>query len=164
METESSNITIEDIRKWLEEVTDPEIPVISIEELGVLRAVRKEGEVFLITISPTYSGCPAMDMITMNIHQKMKEKGVYHFKVITQIAPPWTTNWMSESGKRKLREFGIAPPIGSAGNENLLNRRPPCPFCHSTNTELVSAFGSTACKALFRCKDCAEPFDYFKCH
>ncbi|MCO6496615.1 MAG: phenylacetate-CoA oxygenase subunit PaaJ [Chitinophagaceae bacterium] len=164
METHIRDITVEDIRKWLKEVVDPEIPVISIEDLGVLRDIRKEGETFIITITPTYSGCPAMDMITLNIHKKMRECGVPHFKVETQIAPPWTTDWMSEEGKRKLKEFGIAPPMGNRGSEDLINRHPPCPFCNSTNTVLVSAFGSTACKALFKCKDCAEPFDYFKCH
>lgn len=164
METETRDITITDIRKLLDEVTDPEIPVISIHDLGVLRDVRKEGDTFVITITPTYSGCPAMDMITLHIHGQLRAHHIPRFRVETRLAPAWTTDWMTDEGKRKLKEFGIAPPMGSKGSEDLINRHPPCPFCNSENTELVSAFGSTACKALFRCRDCSEPFDYFKCH
>lgn len=158
-----TDITLTDIRNLLSEIPDPEIPVISIIDLGILRDVRKDKEGFTIVITPTYSGCPAMDMITLSIRMKMKEAGIHHFRIETQLSPAWTTEWISEEGKRKLKEFGIAPPQGGT-SEDLATAHPPCPQCGSRHTELVSSFGSTACKALFRCLDCKEPFDYFKCH
>lgn len=164
MQTVKSNITVNNIRKLLSGVCDPEIPVISIEELGILRSITWSNQKFIITITPTYSGCPAMDTIAMNIYAKMKSEGIENFEVRTQISPAWTTDWISEAGKQKLKEFGIAPPMGNAGAEILEHRHPPCPYCSSNHTELVSQFGSTACKALFRCLECGEPFDYFKCH
>lgn len=164
MITQQQNITLLDIRKLLDEIPDPEIPVVSIADLGILRDVTKEGNDFIITITPTYSGCPAMDMIAVEIVSKLKQAGISNFKVKTQLSPAWTTDWMTEEGKQKLHKFGIAPPLGNAGNEDLDKKHPPCPQCGSVNTELVSQFGSTACKALFRCLDCREPFDYFKCH
>lgn len=164
MMTQSQHITLADVRQLLDEVHDPEIPVITIGELGILRNVHEADGKFVITITPTYSGCPAMDMISMEIAAKMRSSGVSNFKIVTQLSPAWTTDWMTPAGKRKLKEFGIAPPIGRAGQEDLSERHPPCPQCGSVNTELVSEFGSTACKALFRCMDCREPFDYFKCH
>ncbi len=164
METLNAHLTVSDIRRLLDDVHDPEIPVISIADLGVLRDVQKVGEDFLIIITPTYSGCPATDMMKVGIFAKMKAAGIKNFHVETQLSPAWTTDWMSEDGKRKLKEFGIAPPMGNAGSEILEQEHPPCPHCFSLNTELVSQFGSTACKALFRCLSCGEPFDYFKCH
>jgi ring-1,2-phenylacetyl-CoA epoxidase subunit PaaD len=145
----------------LETVTDPEIPVLTICDLGILRAVSvKDGEVEVI-ITPTYNGCPAMDMIAMNIRLALAEHGYKKIKITSVLSPAWTTDWMSEEGKRKLKEYGIASPdkkfsIAKDGVE--------CPLCHSTNTRLISEFGSTACKALFQCNECKEPFDYFKCH
>lgn len=164
MDTVRTNITVAYIRRLLDDVCDPEIPVISLADLGVLRDVRKVDDNFLITITPTYSGCPAMDMMKIGIFAKMKSAGIRNFHVETQLSPAWTTDWMSEEGKRKLHAFGIAPPMGNAGSEDLEQKHPPCPQCGSSHTELVSQFGSTACKALFRCLSCGEPFDYFKCH
>lgn len=164
METQNKEISLSEIREILKEVVDPEIPVITIAELGILRDVIKEGDSFIVTITPTYSGCPATDMIAMNIASRLKSEGITNFKINTRISPAWTTDWITESGKKKLKDFGIAPPMGRAGEEDLEKRQPPCPHCGSTHTVLVNRFGSTACKALFRCMSCAEPFDYFKCH
>jgi ring-1,2-phenylacetyl-CoA epoxidase subunit PaaD len=157
----------------LETVCDPEVPVLSILDLGIVRDVKiikalpksPLGDLgVLIYITPTYSGCPAMDAISMDIRLKMIEHGYKNVTISTILSPAWTTDWMSEAGKRKLLEYGIAPPqyrSAAAGNkeENI-----ECPQCHSHNTKLLSQFGSTACKALYQCNDCKEPFDYFKCH
>ena len=142
----------------LERVTDPEIPVISIIDLGIVRDVRITANGVEVIITPTYSGCPAMLEIEKNIHNALKSEGIDQFKITTVLAPAWTTDWMTESGQKKLKEYGIAPP--NPTNEEDIE----CPNCGSHNTELVSQFGSTACKSLFKCKDCLEPFDYFKCH
>lgn len=142
----------------LEDVTDPEIPVISISDLGILREVNIENDQLEIVITPTYSGCPAMLEIEKNIHNALKSEGITDFKISTVLSPAWTTDWMSEEGKRKLKEYGIAPP--NPTDESDIQ----CPNCGSQNTILVSQFGSTACKSLFKCEDCLEPFDYFKCH
>ena len=136
---------IKNISAILASVTDPEVPVLTISDLGIIRDVRINDEEVEVIITPTYSGCPAMDMIAVNII----------------LSPAWTTDWMSEEGKRKLKEYGIAAPdkrfvIAADGVE--------CPLCNSINTKLISEFGSTACKALYQCTDCKEPFDYFKCH
>ena len=157
------DITLTDIRKMVSEIPDPEIPVITIADLGILRDVEKDEDGFVIVITPTYSGCPAMDMIALHIRIKMMEAGVTNFRIAHQLSPAWTTEWITEGGKRKLKEFGIAPPQGGTG-EDLASAHPACPQCGSVDTALVSSFGSTACKALFRCLDCREPFDYFKCH
>lgn len=165
MITHEKHITVVDVRKILERVFDPEIPVITIAELGILRDVfQHEDGQFVVVITPTYTGCPAMDMIAMNIRIALSAAGVTDFEIRNQLSPAWTTDWMTEEGKEKLKAFGIAPPMGIGGRENLSQRHPPCPVCESVNTELISEFGSTACKALFRCLDCREPFDYFKCH
>lgn len=142
----------------LENVTDPEIPVISVRDLGIIRDVLITDDFVEVIITPTYSGCPAMLEIEKNIHNALKKEGIEHFKISTVLSPAWTTDWMTEKGKQKLKEYGIAPPNPTAP-ENI-----ECPQCGSKNTELVSEFGSTACKSLFKCKDCLEPFDYFKCH
>lgn len=162
--TETVNdITVGHIRDLVGAIPDPEIPVISIADLGILRSIEKSGDTFIIVITPTYSGCPAMDFISMSIRKKMAEEGIENYKLETQLSPAWTTDWMTENGKQQLRQFGIAPPLGNLG-ERLENLHPACPQCNSIETELVNAFGSTACKALFRCHACGEPFDYFKCH
>ncbi|WP_420577280.1 1,2-phenylacetyl-CoA epoxidase subunit PaaD [Ekhidna sp.] len=142
----------------LENVTDPEIPVISVRDLGIIRDVLITNDFVEVIITPTYSGCPAMLEIEKNIHNALKKEGIEHFKITTVLSPAWTTDWMTEKGKQRLKEYGIAPPNPTAP-ENI-----ECPQCGSKNTELVSEFGSTACKSLFKCKDCLEPFDYFKCH
>lgn len=145
------------IGELLEQVKDPEIPVISINDLGILREVNINGNHVEVVITPTYSGCPAMLEIQQDITKTLKEAGIEDFKVRTVLSPAWTTDWMTEEGKNKLREYGIAPPDPSS---NVV----PCPNCKSENTTLVSQFGSTACKALYKCNDCKEPFDHFKCH
>jgi len=155
----------EEIFKILSEIPDPEIPVINILELGVLRDVKLNGEEVIVDITPTYSGCPAMKMIQDDIIAKLKENGMEKIKVNMVYSPAWTTDWITEEAKEKLRKYGIAPPEKSTSDKNvLLGGKKICPRCGSENTEIVSQFGSTACKALYKCLDCKEPFDYFKCH
>ena len=151
----------ETIRAILETVTDPEIPVLTVTDLGIIRDIKISKDEVEVIITPTYSGCPAMDMIAANIRITLLENGYQNVKITSVLSPVWTTDWMSEEGKRKLEEYGIAAPdkkftIPADGVE--------CPQCHSHHTRLVSEFGSTACKALYQCNDCKEPFDYFKCH
>lgn len=156
-----NDITIDAIWKLLEQVPDPEIPVLSILDLGIVRDVKlHEGQAEII-ITPTYSGCPAMDAISMDIRLKLIEHGYKNSKITSVLSPAWTTDWMTEEGKIKLNKYGIAPPKMS---NDLSDSTPVCPQCHSADTKLLSQFGSTACKALYQCNDCKEPFDYFKCH
>ena len=143
----------------LEEVCDPEVPVLSILDLGIVRDVYTDDEKTEITITPTYSGCPAMDAISFDIRLKLLEHGYKNIVIKQVLSPAWTTDWMTENGKRKLKEYGIAPPQFSS-EETIVE----CPQCHSKNTKLLSQFGSTSCKALYQCNDCKEPFDHFKCH
>lgn len=147
-------------------VTDPEVPVLTIEDLGVLRDVREVDGVMTATITPTYSGCPAMDMIGLHVELALRNAGFDRVAVRRTLSPAWTTDWMSEAGRQKLRAYGIAPPVGQAGRGALFGaaEHVPCPHCASEDTEKLSEFGSTACKALYRCTRCLEPFDYFKCH
>jgi ring-1,2-phenylacetyl-CoA epoxidase subunit PaaD len=153
------------IYKILANVCDPEVPVLSILDLGIVRDVLLHEKEIEIIITPTYSGCPAMNMIAMNIRIEMATHGFENVKIKEILSPAWTTDWMSEDGKRKLKEYGIAPPQYRVEDLGLrVEKDIPCPLCDSTNTELLSEFGSTSCKALHRCKDCLEPFDYFKCH
>ncbi len=150
--------TIKKVWALLESISDPEIPVLSILDLGIVRSVTLDADKkIIISITPTYSGCPAMDMISINIRLAMAAEGFRNFELKQTLIPAWTTDWMTETGKEKLKAYGIAPP--KSGNEN-----PACPQCKSENTALLSQFGSTACKALYQCQDCREPFDYFKCH
>jgi ring-1,2-phenylacetyl-CoA epoxidase subunit PaaD len=145
-------------------VCDPEVPVLTIADLGVLRDVRIENGTVEAVITPTYSGCPAMQMIAVEIELALERAGFAAPKVTTVLSPAWTTDWMSEAGKEKLRAFGIAPPAGRAGRRALFGEEHvACPRCGSMRTTRISEFGSTACKALYRCATCAEPFDYFKC-
>lgn len=146
------------IYQILENVTDPEIPVISITDLGIVRDVLITDDFVEVIITPTYSGCPAMLEIEKDIHNALKKEGIDHFKITTVLSPAWTTEWMTEEGKQKLKSYGIAPP-NPTNPEDI-----ECPQCGSKNTQLLSEFGSTACKSLFKCNDCLEPFDYFKCH
>lgn len=147
-------------------VADPEIPVLTIEDLGVLRDVTvDEAGRAVVTITPTYSGCPAMDMIAVTVELALRNAGFSDVTVKLALHPAWTTDWMTEDGRRKLKDYGIAPPAGPAGRRALFGEEEVvCPRCDSTDTERVSEFGSTACKALWRCRSCGEPFDYFKCH
>ncbi|NVK83618.1 MAG: phenylacetate-CoA oxygenase subunit PaaJ [Cytophagia bacterium] len=147
------------IEEILDEVKDPEIPVISIADLGILRDVKVNDDGFVeVVITPTYTGCPAMMEIERDINNALKKEGINDFKITTVLSPAWSTDLMTEEGKARLKEYGIAPPNPS--NEEDIE----CPNCGSYNTKLVSQFGSTACKSLFKCNDCLEPFDYFKCH
>ena len=140
--------------------------MLTVADLGIVREVKFEGDQPVVVITPTYSGCPAMNEIEQNILKKLKAEGVENAKVKTVLHPAWTTDWMTEEGKRKLKEYGIAPPEGSSADKSVLFGKPKqvqCPHCGSKNTQMVSQFGSTACKALHKCLDCQEPFDYFKC-
>lgn len=164
----SLKYTTKDIWNFLEEVPDPEIPVISVVELGVVRdVVIKDNESVTIVITPTYTGCPAMKAFEDDIITTLKEKGISNVKIKMVYSPAWTTDWMTGEAKEKLRKYGIAPPVDGTSDKGVLFENGPkvvvCPRCKSENTTLKSQFGSTACKALYTCNDCLEPFDYFKC-
>ncbi len=150
----------------LKNVSDPEIPVLTVVDMGVVREVEEKDGKVLVSITPTYSGCPAMNEIESNIRWALEEAGYNEVEVKTILSPPWTTDWMTDEGKAKLQEYGIAPPEGSSADKSVLfgeAKKVMCPRCKSRNTIMVSQFGSTACKALYKCDDCKEPFDYFKC-
>jgi ring-1,2-phenylacetyl-CoA epoxidase subunit PaaD len=154
-----------DILAILETVYDPEVPVLTVMDMGIMRKVERDGNHLTLHISPTYSGCPAMDTISDDLKAAFDAHG-YTIEVELVLSPAWTTDQMSEKGKRKLEEYGIAAPLDATADKEALMgdaNKVKCPRCKSTNTLLVSAFGSTACKAHFKCKDCLEPFDYFKC-
>ena len=156
------------IYSYLEEINDPEVPVLSIIDLGIVRDVKMNDEELEVVITPTYTGCPAMDMITATIKIQLATLGFKKIKITQVLSPAWTTEWMSEEGKRKLKEYGIAPPNPKQQvcDQKLFAEAEgvQCPHCNSYHTRRISEFGSTACKALYRCDDCKEPFDYFKCH
>lgn len=154
----------EEIITQIESIPDPEIPVISIKELGILRDIEFKDSSCLVTITPTYNGCPAMGMIEDQIKEILNNAGVKNVKVALSYSPAWTTDWMSNEAKEKLRVYGIAPPTHSSCLKNFENVDVACPRCGSHKTTLISRFGSTACKALYKCEDCKEPFDHFKCH
>lgn len=160
---------------WLAEVPDPEIPVVSVTELGIVREVRWEGETLLVAVTPTYSGCPATAVIDLAIEAHLRAKGIDRLRLERRLSPPWTTDWVTQEARDKLRAFGIAPPVDGTASDGGTSARAArlsgksnlmiaCPRCGSTRTERVSQFGSTPCKASYRCEDCLEPFDYFKCH
>ncbi len=154
-----------EIWTYLEEVFDPEIPVLTIVDLGIVRKVALTNNHVQVSITPTYTGCPAMKLIEDQIVEKLNEKGISDVGVDLVISPAWTTDWISEEGKNKLREYGIAPPEEEV-DKSVLFAKPtvvPCPRCGSDNTRMISLFGSTACKAQYQCNECLEPFDYFKC-
>jgi ring-1,2-phenylacetyl-CoA epoxidase subunit PaaD len=160
-------ISVKDIWNILEEVTDPEIPVLTVADLGIIRDVKLEDDQIEVIITPTYSGCPAMNTIEINIRSVLEDAGFSDVKVTTVLHPAWTTDWITERGRQRLLAYGIAPPAEQTEDKNALFQESPeiaCPQCQSVNTEMVSQFGSTACKSLYRCLDCKEPFDYFKCH
>lgn len=164
----SSDQDIKEIWSILESIPDPEIPVISIVDLGIIRGVEREGDKIIISTTPTYSGCPAIDVIKMSIRIAVREAGYMNVDVKTVLFPAWTTDWMSEEGRRKLKAYGIAPPqdkqIVCTPDSFQYDEAIQCPRCDSFHTVMVSRFGSTPCKALYRCNNCHEPFDYFKCH
>jgi len=159
----------EQIIEWLNEVTDPEVPVLTVNDLGIVRgvAIADEGGQTSVTISitPTYSGCPAMDVIATGIRMVLMTHGIRKIKIEQQLSPAWTTDWMTETGKQKLKAYGIAPPQYQPKTLGLFEDvKVPCPRCGSDKTQLVSQFGATSCKAMYKCLDCLEPFEYFKCH
>ena len=156
-----NKIAVNQIWQILETVCDPEVPVLTIMDLGIVRDVKINDEEIEVVITPTYTGCPAMDMIAMNIRLALTENGFTKIKITTVLSPAWTTDWMSEEGKCKLIAYGIAAPNKKF---EIPEDGVQCPQCNSTSTKLISEFGSTACKALYQCNDCKEPFDYFKCH
>jgi ring-1,2-phenylacetyl-CoA epoxidase subunit PaaD len=164
----------EQVWAWLGEVADPEIPVISVVDLGIVRAVEWQGGECVVTITPTYSGCPAMAVIAESVTAALHSRGIERVRLVNQLSPAWTTDWMSEAGKIALKGYGIAPPAQQVIDISALHAgvkrtaapalKVTCPNCGSRHTELTSQFGSTPCKALYKCLDCREPFDYFKCH
>jgi ring-1,2-phenylacetyl-CoA epoxidase subunit PaaD len=153
---------------YLEEIKDPEVPVLSIIDLGIVRDIQINKDELEVIITPTYTGCPAMDMIAANIRILLSTLGFKKIKITTALSPAWTTDWMSEEGKRKLKQYGIAPPNPRqqvcSNKLFAADEAVQCPQCNSYHTHRISEFGSTACKALYKCDDCKEPFDYFKCH
>lgn len=163
----------EEVWRWLGEVPDPEIPVISLTDLGIIRDVAWDGDTLVVAVTPTYSGCPATTVINLDIETALKARGIDKLRLERRLSPAWTSDWISAEGRDKLRAYGIAPPIdGTAADGRLMaranrlagsNLAVACPRCGSTRTEKVSQFGSTPCKASYRCCDCLEPFDYFKC-
>lgn len=167
--------TIEQVWSWLREVPDPEIPAVSVVDLGIVRDVAwssEDPELCTVTVTPTYSACPATSVIQHDISDELVAHGL-RVKLQIRLSPPWTTDWISEEGKQKLRGFGITPPVGQVRQPttaglpifNALDQpQVACPRCGSHRTTMISQFGSTLCKALYRCDECLEPFDYFKCH
>ena len=161
--------TAQKIWQLLEEVLDPEVPVLSILDLGIVRGVQVANGQIAVTITPTYSGCPAMSAIATDIRLRLLAEGYDKVVIKNQLSPAWTTDWLRETGRRKLEEYGIAAPVAGTATGHVLNlfgqdTAVRCPLCQSENTRLINQFGSTACKALYQCQDCREPFDYFKCH
>ena len=156
---------IEEAWRVLAEVQDPEIPVLTVLDMGIVRDIRFSEGILEVDITPTYSGCPAMNEIESDIAKKIETKVTESYKVNTVLSPAWTTDWLTEEGKQKLLDFGISPPQGKADKSSIWgsDKEVVCPHCKSSNTSMVSQFGSTACKALYRCDECKEPFDYFKC-
>jgi ring-1,2-phenylacetyl-CoA epoxidase subunit PaaD len=156
--------SLDTVREWLAEIPDPEIPAVSLVDLGIVRGVAYEGEELVVTVTPTYSGCPATSMIALDIETALLKHGAEHIAVRQKLSPPWTTDWISADGRRKLADYGIAPPSGTAATcAGLMSRQSAsCPRCGSNDTEMLAARGSTPCKAQFRCRECLEPFDYFK--
>lgn len=162
----TSKYTEQDILAILETVMDPEIPVLSVCDLGIIREIDLSDDSCTVTITPTYSGCPAMNLIEYQVKKALESKGVKNVIINNVLSPAWTTDWITEEGKQKLRDFGIAPPEKGIGKGGLMHgdTAVTCPHCGSEDTVIDSEFGSTPCKALYKCLNCQEPFDYFKCH
>lgn len=151
-----AQVATDRIWDWLDQVPDPEIPVISLVDLGIIRGLEWRGDALQVTVTPTYSGCPATSVINLDIISALNGYGIENVVLKQQISPPWTTDWLSVKGREKLEEYGIAPPQAAGGPDR-------CPRCKGRDLERLSQFGSTPCKAAWRCRDCLEPFDYFKC-
>ena len=163
-----------EIWEWLAEVPDPEIPVVNVTDLGIVRKLAWEEDTLVVTVTPTYSGCPATGVINFDIEAALRRNGVDRIRLDRCLSPPWTTDWITPAAREKLRAFGVAPPVdGTAADGRVAARAArlggtsassiACPRCGSAHTEKLSQFGSTACKASYRCRQCLEPFDYFKC-
>jgi ring-1,2-phenylacetyl-CoA epoxidase subunit PaaD len=167
--TTATRPTEQQVWGWLAEIPDPEIPAVSVVDLGIVRDVAWDGDELAVAVTPTYSGCPATSVIVVQIEEALRARGLDRVRLERRLSPPWTTAWISEEGRRKLTAYGIVPPDESAGPASPLSRlggrrrAVNCPRCGSARTSRVSEFGSTPCKAQYRCEDCLEPFDYFKC-
>lgn len=169
-------VSTDTVWQWLSEVPDPEIPVISLTDLGIIRDVSWDEDTLVVTVTPTYTGCPATSVINLDIETKLRSCGIDDLRLEQKLSPAWSTDWLTAEGREKLREYGIAPPSETqddrgAGTDARVARLTglrtlvvACPRCGSQNTEKISQFGSTPCKAAYRCRACLEPFDYFKCH
>lgn len=158
---------LEQVWSWLGELPDPEIPVVSLTDLGIIRDLVWEDGTLVVTVTPTYSGCPATGVINLDIERHLRAHGIRDLRLERRLSPPWTTDWITPKAREALRAYGIAPPAGTAARASRLTGAAgpvSCPRCGSEATERVSQFGSTPCKAAWRCRDCLEPFDYFKCH
>lgn len=151
-----THASTDQIWEWLDAVPDPEIPVISVVDLGIVRGVDWNNDTLEVSVTPTYSGCPATSIIALDIETALLDRGIKDVRIKTQISPAWTTDWLSDKGRAKLEDYGIAPPRAAGGPDH-------CPRCKSQAVKRISQFGSTPCKAQWRCTDCLEPFDYFKC-
>jgi len=160
----TTSVSREQVLEWLSEVPDPEIPVLTIADLGIVRDVTVD-KTIVVDVTPTYSGCPATEVIEQSVVDTLHAHGIENVEIRRVLSPPWTTDWITEDGRNKLREYGIAPPAAGGTKRELLHgkRAIACPRCASQNTQVVSEFGSTACKASYQCSDCLEPFEYFKC-
>ncbi len=161
--------SLDEVRAWLAEVPDPEIPVLSVLDLGIVRDLAWDGDTLVVALTPTYTACPATSVIALDIEAALAAHGIRAIRIERRLSPPWTTEWITPEGREKLRAYGIAPPLAGVGVERLARLSGKaggvvCPHCGSNETEMISAFGSTPCKAAFRCRACGEPFDYFKCH
>jgi ring-1,2-phenylacetyl-CoA epoxidase subunit PaaD len=153
------------VYEYLQNVFDPEVPVLTVLDLGVVRDVIIDQQNRVeVVITPTYSGCPAMDVIATNIKFELISRGITHVKTSLILSPAWTTDWISKSGREKLKQYGIAPPQYAVANNSLNTKVVPCPICDSNDTKVISEFASTACKSMYKCNTCLEAFDYFKCH
>jgi ring-1,2-phenylacetyl-CoA epoxidase subunit PaaD len=158
-----NTVTYEDIWRALEEVKDPEIPVVSLVEMGIVRGVALAGGRAIITMAPTFLGCPALHMMKANIKERLLRLGVDAVDVRESLSPPWSTDWISEEARRKLKDFGLAPPPKHSGDDqSLLAEAARCPYCDSENTLLKNAFGPTLCRSIYVCNDCRQPFEQFK--
>jgi len=157
--------SVQQVWEWLEAVPDPEIPVLSVVDLGIVRRVTALSDGVEVEVAPTYSGCPATEVIEKSIVDSLLDRGVGNVVLKRVLSPPWTTAWITDGGREKLRAYGIAPPADDVSKRAMLGSMKPiaCPRCGATTTSLVSEFGSTPCKASYKCDDCLEPFEYFKC-
>ena len=160
----SAENNVKQVWDWLADVPDPEIPVVSVVDLGIVRNINIGDDTIEVEVAPTYSGCPATEVIESSILEKLVDEGLKDVSIKRVLSPPWTTDWITESGRDKLRDYGIAPPVGNASKRELLGKGAVhCPRCGTSQTTVVSEFGSTACKASYKCDECLEPFEYFKC-